>query len=117
MRFTQHATLLTLVIATLSSAGPSHGQSNPFNDALLTRARALTKAVPGPLPSTVNYLKFAEFKGPLNTMVQDAGEEIAIGAYAVFQVRYADGWIMVDAGIDREAEPDTTMTFFPKQYD
>lgn len=108
---------LVLVCAALSLSDPLRGQAALFNDTLLTEARAIARAVPGDLPRAIHYLRFGEGKVPLSATVQDAGDELVNAVYAVFQIRYPHGWIMIDAGVDREAEPDTTFTIWKEQYD
>ena len=100
-------------LPTLHSAG---AQSPTFTDALLDKVRSAGRAVPGDLPQSLHFLKFAEFRTPLSGAVEGAGEEVVEGAYTVFQVRYSHGWIMVDAGVDREVETDTSVTIHQDRY-
>ena len=109
--------LRVVTAAALSLPGQIHGQATQFTGDLLTQARALARAVPGNLPRALHYLKFAETKVPLSAIVEGAGADVVTVAYGVFQVRYADGWIMIDAGVDRATEPDTTVTFSQAKYD
>ena len=113
----------TTLVASLLAATPGLAQSDStgaqiptFNDTLLAKARAAARAVPGDLPHSLRYLKFAEFKTPLSGAVAGAGDEVVEGAYTVFQVRYSQGWIMVDAGVDREVETDTSVTIYQDRY-
>jgi glyoxylase-like metal-dependent hydrolase (beta-lactamase superfamily II) len=62
------------------------------------------------------YLGFAEFETPLSGAVEGAGNELVKGAYTAFQVRYPHGWVMVDAGVDRQVETDTTVTIHQDRY-
>jgi glyoxylase-like metal-dependent hydrolase (beta-lactamase superfamily II) len=109
--------LVMATVAALCFARLIHAQSGPFTDDLITQARGVARAVPGALPRAIHYLQFAEMKAPLSALVQDAGDELVNGVYGVFQVRYADGWIMIDAGVDREAEADTTVTIWQNRYE
>lgn len=91
-------------------------QAPAYTDALLDKVRAAARAVPGDLPRSLHVLTFAEFKTPLSGAVEGAGDEVVDGAYTAFQVRYPRGWIMVDAGVDREVETDTTVTIHEDRY-
>lgn len=107
-----------LCVAALAAAPSSQAtaQSPTLTDALLDQVRAAAHAVPGELPRSLRYLKFAEFKTPLSGAVEGAEDDTVEGAYTVFQVRYTRRWIMVDAGVDREVETDTTVTIDRDQY-
>jgi glyoxylase-like metal-dependent hydrolase (beta-lactamase superfamily II) len=115
LRMTLPAPLLAAA-AVLLYPSPTGAQTPTFTDTLLARARAVARAVPGDLPHSLHYLKFAEFKTPLSGAVGGAGDEVVEGAYTVFQVRYSQGWIMVDAGVDREVETDTSVTIDQDRY-
>jgi glyoxylase-like metal-dependent hydrolase (beta-lactamase superfamily II) len=115
LRMTLLASLL-VAAAGLSRPNRTGAQTPTFTDTLLARARAAARVVPGDLPHSVHYLKFAEFKTPLSGAVEGAGDEVVEGAYTVFQVRYSQGWIMVDAGVDREVETDTSVTIDQDRY-
>ena len=69
-------------------------------DSLLTTVRALGGAVPGELPTAVNYLNIFEDSGAVGNAVDGAGPTKVHSATGVFQVRFRHGWIMVDAGMD-----------------
>ena len=84
-----------------------------YADDLIDSSRVAAQSVQGPLPREVRYNPFAEFSTPLGEVMDDAGDAKAQGVYAVFQVRYPNGWLMIDAGIDREAEPSTDVKFLP----
>lgn len=113
----------TTLVASLLVAAAGVSQPNrtgapipTFTDTLLAKARAAARVVPGDLPHSLRYLKFAGFKTPLSGAVGGAGDEVVEGAYVVFQVRYSQGWIMVDAGVDREVETDTSVTIYEDRY-
>jgi glyoxylase-like metal-dependent hydrolase (beta-lactamase superfamily II) len=110
------AVSLLVAAASLSAPGRSGAQKPAFSDVLLDKMRAAAHTVPGDLPQSLHYLKFAEFKTPLSGAVGGAGDEIVEGAYTVFQVRYSHGWVMVDAGVDREVETDTSVTIHRDRY-
>jgi glyoxylase-like metal-dependent hydrolase (beta-lactamase superfamily II) len=106
------------LVAAASVAAPAGtaAQTPTFTDAVLEKARAASRAVPGDLPRALRVLPFAEFKTPLSGAVGGAGDEQVDGVYTAFQVRYLHGWIMVDAGVDREVETDTSVTIHQDRY-
>lgn len=85
-----------------------------YTDSLLFRARALGRAVPGELPSEVHYLKFAEEKAPVRYMLTGGSDSAVLASHPVFQIRYQRGWIMIEAGWNRDV--DTTAVFFPDRF-
>jgi len=109
------ATVFVAVVG-VAQPGPTKAQSPNFTDTLLDQVRAAARAVPGDLPRSLRYLKFAGFKTPLSGAVEGTEADTVEGAYTVFQVRYASRWIMVDAGVDREVETDTTVTIYQDRY-
>lgn len=108
-----------LFLAGIASARPSpplYAQASPYTDTLLGAARALAHAVPGDLPLSLGYYPFGNLTAPLDAAVEGATDTQVAGVYAVFQIRYSHGWIMVDAGVDREVESDTTVHLDPERY-
>jgi glyoxylase-like metal-dependent hydrolase (beta-lactamase superfamily II) len=110
------AATLLVALAVGAESAPTKAPHPTFTDTLLFQVRAAARAVPGELPHSLRYLKFAEFRTPLSGAVAGAADDIVEGAYTVFQVRYPSGWIMVDAGVDREVETDTTVTIHQDRY-
>jgi glyoxylase-like metal-dependent hydrolase (beta-lactamase superfamily II) len=77
----------------------------------LTTARDLVHAVPGELPTAIGFLSVAEDTLPLSDAVANAAHTKISSPTPVFQIRFAHGWIMVDAAMDRAiaaAENDTS---------
>jgi len=72
-----------------------------YNDNLLQRVRAAAKTVPGNAPLSINYIKYAESRRPCNLVVEGGSNDTCVMARTAFQLMYPDGWIMVDAGMDR----------------
>lgn len=66
----------------------------------LDDVRRVAAVVPGRRPLRVNILKFAESRRTLNFSVKGAPPEPSVQARTVFQAIYADGSLMVDAGMD-----------------
>jgi glyoxylase-like metal-dependent hydrolase (beta-lactamase superfamily II) len=81
---------------------PDTGQSNPYNESLLTEIRALASAVPGESPTALRFVTYAEWRGPAAYALERAPAESVDVTFPVFQIRYRRGWIVIDAGSDRE---------------
>jgi len=97
-------------------------QANPFTDSLLDQVRALARGVPGERPRAVHVIKLAESTGPLSNYVAGADSQRVPSCFAVFQIRFRDRWLVVDAGLDREAitqfyGANNRLTFWPDRYD
>ena len=78
-------------------------QTNPFTDSLLEQVRALARATPGERPRSLHVMKIVESAGPLSNYVTGADSVRVPSCFSVFQIRYADRWIVVDAGLDSQA--------------
>jgi glyoxylase-like metal-dependent hydrolase (beta-lactamase superfamily II) len=85
---------------------------------LLTAARNVAHAVPGDLPTSVRYLVFINDSQPLSDAVENAAKTIVGTPDPVFQVQFPRGYIMVDAGMDRQdaTAPGSTGIFLDAQY-
>ena len=105
-----------LLVSGLALTAPSRGyaQTSPLTDALLQQVRRAARAVPGDLPRELHYLKFGEVTAPLGELVENGGDSLVIVAFPVFQVRYPHGWIMIDAGMNRDV--DTNVMISPSQF-
>lgn len=90
---------LVVVYLMASTVG---AQTNPYDEGLLRDARSLGRAIPGPLPVTVRYVSVLDDSTPMSDMVGGAPHTRIFQVNPVFQVRYPDGWIMVDAGFTRK---------------
>lgn len=86
-----------LILATLQ---PANAQL--FDDTLIQRVRAASRMVPGHLPLELRFQVFAHYSGPMSSWVEDGSSEVVPGVIGVFQIRFPDGWIMVDAGGEKE---------------
>ena len=99
-----------LVTACLVAAGifhlndaPARAQSGlPEWRASLTDIRATAALIPGRRPLRLNILKFAESRRTKNFSIKGAPAEASVQARTAFQVMFADGHIMVDAGMDQQ---------------
>ncbi len=97
-------TLLALVgIGALALPPALRAQGNPFDDSLLARVRAVARGTPGERPVTLHVMKIAEATGPLSNYVAGADSVRVPSCFPVFQIRYRDRWIVVDAALDSQA--------------
>lgn len=72
-----------------------------YNDVLLQKIRAAATSVPGQLPLSINYLKYAASIRKWNKVIEGGGDDACTMARTAFQIAYPEGYIMVDAGMDR----------------
>ena len=92
-----------LPLAMLSRPSIGIGQGNPYSDALLPRIRTAARSIPGPRPRELRYAAVGEARPRLNVFVAGADTQRVTSVFPVFQIRFADRWIMVDAGLDSAA--------------
>jgi glyoxylase-like metal-dependent hydrolase (beta-lactamase superfamily II) len=70
-------------------------------DADLAAIRALAGVVPGPLPLALNAVKFAASIRPRKFVIEGGDETPVTMPRTAYQVVYADGTVMIDAGMDK----------------
>ena len=75
-------------------------QDLTYSADLLTQIRDASRAIPGALPTSINFVKFAESHRTYSVVIEDGGEEPFISARTAFQIVYKDGSVMIDAGMD-----------------
>jgi glyoxylase-like metal-dependent hydrolase (beta-lactamase superfamily II) len=99
---TRVAAGLLLAVGVFCSA-PVHAQTD-LNQwtASLANIRTTAALVPGRRPLRLNVLKFAESRRTKNFSIKGAPADPSVQARTAFQVMYADGHIMVDAGMDQQ---------------
>ena len=68
----------------------------------LAEVRRIAGLVPGRRPIRLNVVKFAESRRTKNFSIQGAPADPSVQARTAFQVVYADGSVMVDAGMDQQ---------------
>ncbi len=68
----------------------------------LAAARAVAHAIPGDLPTWIGYRILEADSAPLSDLGANAAKTKVANPTPVFQVCFPHGWIMVDAGMDRE---------------
>jgi glyoxylase-like metal-dependent hydrolase (beta-lactamase superfamily II) len=104
-------------LATLAGfATSTAAQASPYTDTLIGAVRRLAAAVPGDLPTSLHYLSIAGAHAPASLAVEGAAQDPVDFAFPVFQIRYRHGWIVVDAGMDREVAG-SELTFHQVRYD
>ena len=70
--------------------------------ASIDQIRHAARMIPGKAPLRINILKFAESRRTKNFSVKGAPNEPSVQARTVFQIVYADGYVMVDSGMDQQ---------------
>ena len=98
---TRVALLLLSVLTASTLAVTTRAQDAAPWTASLDDIRHTAALIPGPRPLRLNFLKFAESHRTKNFSVEGAPTIPSIQARTAFQVVYADGHVMVDAGMDR----------------
>src|SRR6266487_72468 len=68
----------------------------------IDQIRHAARMIPGRAPLRINVLKFAESRRTKNFSVKGAPAEPSVQARTVFQIVYADGYVMVDSGMDQQ---------------
>src|ERR1700741_4654808 len=72
-----------------------------YDKQLLDSVRAAATSTTNELPISIGYIKYAESIRKWSDLVEGGPADTARMARTAFQVRYSDGWIMIDAGMDR----------------
>ena len=102
------SSMYKFVTACLLAAGIVHLSDARAQDAMpgwrasLPDIRATATLIPGRRPLRLNILKFAESRRTKNFSIKGAPADPSVQARTAFQVIYADGHVMVDAGMDRQ---------------
>ncbi len=94
------AVLLSITILPMGAAQQPAADARPVWSADLTEIRRVAALIPGRKPLRINVLKFAESHRTKNFVVKGEAADPGTQARTVFQVVYADGAVMVDAGMD-----------------
>ena len=68
----------------------------------LDQIRQVAGLVPGKRPLRINVLKFAESRRTKNFSVKGAPTEPSVQARTAYQVVFADGYVMIDSGMDQQ---------------
>jgi len=105
--------VLSVVLAAyISGTGLMRAQTSAWTVSLLVKIRAAATMVPGAPPRAVHVLRFAGTNVHQSEVLEGGGSDRFRGTLSVYQIRFADGWIMVDAGIDKDtaAQPSSGAT-------
>ena len=95
--------ILLGLAAAWTVAVPVRAQNQPpVWTARLGDVRGVAALIPGARPLRINVLKFAESRRTKNFSIKGAAADPSVQARTVFQVVYADGYVMVDAGMDQQ---------------
>ena len=78
----------------------ANGQVSAYPEDLLERIRQAADDVPGAPPQSINFIKFAESHRTFAAVIDGGSDEPFVSARTAFQVVYADGSLMIDAGMD-----------------
>jgi len=94
------ALLLSLATLAVHAQQQPAAAAKPAWSADLADIRRVATLIPGRKPLRINVLKFAESHRTKNFSVKGEPATPSVQARTVFQVVYADGYVMVDAGMD-----------------
>lgn len=90
------------VLVFFISCKTEHQPAAPvYDDALLQKVRIAAIAIPGALPTGISYQKYAASIRKWSEVVEGGGDDACTMARTAFQVAYPDGYVMIDAGMDR----------------
>ncbi|UZR96914.1 MBL fold metallo-hydrolase [Chondrinema litorale] len=95
----------SLILLALFSASSSQAQeltNISYDDTLLAKIRSAAQTIPGKKATELHYIKFAESPRTYSATVEGGDETPYIQARTAYQVMFEDGWIMVDAGMDKK---------------
>ena len=96
-------TLVAVVTAVVQSAGAQNAAPGERAwTADLADVRSAASLIPGRRPLRINVQKFAESRRTKNFSIEGAAAEPSVQARTAFQVIFADGHVMVDAGMDQQ---------------
>jgi glyoxylase-like metal-dependent hydrolase (beta-lactamase superfamily II) len=89
------------ILLSCNNAKAPETQAPAYDEALLNKVRAAAVAIPGDLPVAINYLKYAASIRKWKDLIEGGSDDNATMARTAFQIEYPQGFIMVDAGMDR----------------
>ncbi len=94
------AALLGLLLMTTALAHDDHDHAEGPWSASLADVRRVAAMIPGARPLRINVAKVAESRRTKNFSVKGVAAEPSVQARTAYQVVYADGTLMIDAGMD-----------------
>ena len=97
-----HVVLIALLSAMAALQTRGAQQKDQVWTADIDPIRQMARMIPGRRPLRINVLKFAESRRSKKFSVKGAPDEASVQARTVFQVVYADGYVMLDSGMDQQ---------------
>jgi glyoxylase-like metal-dependent hydrolase (beta-lactamase superfamily II) len=94
------AALLAFFLSLLTIAPHAQQRQAPAWSSNIVDIRRVATLIPGRKPMRINVQKFAESHRTKNFSVKGEPATPSVQARTVFQVVYADGYVMVDGGMD-----------------
>ena len=94
--------VITIFVALALHVAASAQGPSPAWSASLAPIRATAEGTASTRPLRINVVKFAESRRTKNFSVQGAPAEPSVQARTAFQVVYAGGTVMIDAGMDEQ---------------
>ena len=96
--------LLGVTVAIVAGGGASlpAQRTAPAWTASLDEVRMVAARIPGRRALRINVVAFAESRRTKNFSVKGAAADPSVQARTAFQLVYADGTVMVDAGMDQQ---------------
>ncbi|MFC1726875.1 MBL fold metallo-hydrolase [candidate division KSB1 bacterium] len=94
--------LIFVLICVLMISGNLYAQDSHYNKKLLPAIRNAAGMIPGPFPNSVNVLKICSLTAPSSLVIEGRSSGSVDAVHTMFQIRYPDGWIMVDVSGDKE---------------
>ena len=93
--------LLTISLLFISCNQQSSTPAPTYDETLLNKVRSAGMAIPGSLPASIHYIKYASSIRKWSDIVEDGGDDPCTMARTAFQIVFEKSYIMVDAGMDR----------------
>lgn len=94
--------LIAILIISIASCKSSTAPEAPvYDDVLVQNLRTAAAAIPGQLPESIHYIKYASSIKKWSDVIEGGSDDPCTMARTAFQIVYPDGFIMVDAGMDR----------------
>ena len=100
--FAATVAIFCIFTAVVSGQTAKSAGNAPIWTADLNEIRRVATLIPGELPVRINVVKFAESRRSKMFSVKGAADEPSVQARTAYQVVYADGFVMVDAGMNQD---------------
>lgn len=93
--------LMVAIISFASCKKSTEPEAPVYDDVLTQNLRTAAAAIPGSLPESIHYIKYASSIKKWSDVIEGGSDDPCTMARTAFQIVYPDGFIMVDAGMDR----------------